>query len=319
MRLATIVVSGREVGAVVVGDGACIPFPALDGVPDTVQGLLNAGLDEQLRLTVAQLASEAADKFWIPAWEVEFAPLFRHPRKVLGIGLNYREHATDLAVDFPDSPASFLKGDHTLIGPGAPIIIPAQSERTTAEAELGIVIGRECWQVEETDAMDYVAGFIPLLDQTAEDILAQNPRFLTRSKNFPSFLSLGAPLVTVDEVLERFGDLDRIQVATQLNGSTVRENAVANMAFGPDYLISFHSKVMPLYPGDIIASGTPGAVVIAPGDVACCSIPGIGELANPVTASPFRRESAGSGKLRPSLRGGGGSGDPAQDGTGGEP
>jgi 2-keto-4-pentenoate hydratase/2-oxohepta-3-ene-1,7-dioic acid hydratase in catechol pathway len=289
VRFASIVAGGREVGAVVDHNGSCVPLPALGGLPDTVLGLLNAGLDAELRETIARRVRKAAAVDRIEASAVRLAPLCRRPRKVIGIGLNYREHALDLDAQFPESPASFLKGDHTIVGPGDPIVIPAQSERTTAEAELGIVIGRTCWQVEEGEALGYVAGFVPILDQTAEDILALNPRFLTRAKNFPSFLSLGAHLVTTDEVLERFGDLGCIRVATQHNGASVRENVVANMAFGPAYLVSFHSKVMPLYPGDIISSGTPGAVVISPGDSVRCSIPGIGELTNPVQASPHPR------------------------------
>jgi 2-keto-4-pentenoate hydratase/2-oxohepta-3-ene-1,7-dioic acid hydratase in catechol pathway len=102
------------------------------------------------------------------------------------------DHASDLAERIPTEPASFMKGDHTIIGPGDPIPVPSQSNRTTAEAELGLVIGRECYQVEEDVALDYVAGVCPVLDQTAEDILERNPRFLTRSKNFPGFFSFGA-------------------------------------------------------------------------------------------------------------------------------
>ena len=108
---------------------------------------------------------------------------------------------------------------------------------------------------------------------TAEDILQRNPRFLTRAKNFDTFFSFGPELITRDEVL----DVMRLRVATWKNGTLHRENVVANMAFPPHYLVAFHSNVMTLYPGDIISTGTPGAVVIEPGDTAECRIEGLGD------------------------------------------
>lgn len=285
MRLVTTTIEGREVAAVGHPSGEGVtPVTAVDPeLPATVRGLLERGMSPELLERLRQGASDVGAQVR-PSDTQRRPPLLRSPRKVIGIGLNYRDHAEDLAANFPDSPASFLKAEHTIVGGGEPIVIPSQSERTTAEAELGIVIGRKCWQVEEGDALDYVAGFCAILDQTAEDILALNPRFLTRSKNFPSFLSLGDTLVTTDEVLERFGKLSAVRVATVRNGEVVRENAVEAMAFGPEYLVSFHSKVMPLYPGDVISSGTPGAAVIAPGDVVRCEIEGVADLTNPVVA-----------------------------------
>jgi 2-keto-4-pentenoate hydratase/2-oxohepta-3-ene-1,7-dioic acid hydratase in catechol pathway len=236
------------------------------------------------RVSLADLADAAAAADFRDPAGVEFVAPYRHPRKLWGIGLNYLEHAGDLAENVPTEPASFMKGDHTIIGPGDPIPVPAQSRRTTAEAELGLVIGRECYQVEEDEALDYVYGVVPVLDQTAEDILERNPRFLTRSKNFPGFFSFGPTIVGLDAVLSHWGSLDAVEVSTVLNGSVHRSNTVSNMAFSPAFLVSFHSKVMPLYPGDIISTGTPGAAHINPGDTAECRIPGVGTLTNPVVA-----------------------------------
>jgi 2-keto-4-pentenoate hydratase/2-oxohepta-3-ene-1,7-dioic acid hydratase in catechol pathway len=210
---------------------------------------------------------------------------YRRPRMIWGIGLNYREHAADLSETAPaEEPASFIKGDHTVIGPGEPIPVPWQSQRVTAEAELGLVMGRECRNVSEADALAHVWGVVPILDQTAEDILARNPRYLTRSKNFPGFFAFGPAITPIGEVLERFGEMGRIEVSTVHNGAVHRSNTVSNMTFGPERLISFHSQVMPLYPGDIISTGTPGAVRISPGDVVECRIDGVGTLSNPVVA-----------------------------------
>lgn len=132
--------------------------------------------------------------------------------------------------------------------------------------------------VSEEDALDVVAGYTTIIDMTAEDILQKNPRYLTRAKSFDTFFSFGPQLVTPDEV----DDVLELKVATIINGSVHRENTVSNMTFQPQFLISFHSQVMTLLPGDIISTGTPGAVVIRQGDVVSCRINGFEQLDNPV-------------------------------------
>lgn len=229
-------------------------------------------------------AQQAPDDLVTARAEVEADAPYRRPRMIWGIGLNYREHAGDLTESVPTEPASFIKADHTVIGPGEPIPIPHQSERTTSEAELGLVIGSPCRNVDEAAALDHVFGVCTILDQTAEDILERNPRFLTRSKNFPGFFSFGPEIVPLDALSGFQDDLSDVEVTTARNGETVRTNRVANMTFSPAHLVAFHSRVMPLSPGDIISTGTPGAVHIRPGDVVTCTIPGVGELTNPVVA-----------------------------------
>ena len=215
----------------------------------------------------------------IPRDLVKFAPPYRRPRKIWGIGLNYREHAADLSEEAPTTePASFMKPDTTIIGYGDYIEIPLQSRRTTAEGELGIIIGRKCKDVESKDWLSVVAGFTPVIDMTAEDILRKNPRYLTMSKGFDTFFSLGPLLLTPDEI----EDVMRLNVATVVNGRVHARNVVANMTFPPDFLLSFHSRIMTMLPGDIIATGTPGAVPISEGDTVECWIDGFEPLVNPV-------------------------------------
>lgn len=241
-------------------------------------------LDDKLFAAACAAAEDAPDEVFTAPEAVIFTAPYRSPRKIWGIGLNYQAHAGDLSEDVPTEPASFIKGDHTIIGQDEQIVLPEQSERVTAEAELGIVIGSYCRNVSEEEALDYVWGVVPVLDQTAEDILKRNPRFLTRSKNFPSFFSFGPEIVPLHEVLDDSGSLDDVVVKTVRNGEVWRENTVSQMTFSPAFLVSFHSKVMPLYPGDIISPGTPGAVVISAGDVVESSIPGVGTLRNTVVA-----------------------------------
>ncbi|WP_344855515.1 fumarylacetoacetate hydrolase family protein [Amycolatopsis ultiminotia] len=231
---------------------------------------------------LAEAVARAGDDVFTDSAAETFTAPYRHPRKIWGIGLNYREHAADLSESAPEQPASFIKGDHTIIGPDEPIVVPRQSERTTSEAELGLIIGRLCRDVEESEALDYVWGVTTILDQTAEDILRLNPRFLTRSKNFPSFFCFGPELVPLEEVL-RSGPLETLEVSTIVNGTDRRSNTVANMTHRPASLVSFHSKMMPLFPGDIISTGTPGAIVVGDGDRVAASIPRVGQLRTSVT------------------------------------
>jgi len=280
MRLCTIWKDEREQAAVVTRAGM-VPVAAINahlgkGWPDKLYGLILQGISRNLLADAEQTPLKLDPK------AVRFGPLYRHPRKILGIGLNYRDHAADLNAPYPTEPASFMKCDNTIIGPGDTIELPPQSERVTAEAEIGVIIGRQCRCVSEEQAPDYIAGYCLILDMTAEDILQKNPRFLTRSKNFDTFFSFGPELITADEV----PDVLKVKVGTYNNGRLHRENVVANMAFPPFYLISFHSHVATMYPGDIISTGTPGAVVIGDGDVAECRIEGLGTLSNPVRRRP---------------------------------
>jgi 2-keto-4-pentenoate hydratase/2-oxohepta-3-ene-1,7-dioic acid hydratase in catechol pathway len=199
-------------------------------------------------------------------------------RTIVGVGLNYVRHAADLAARPTELPTLFFKGRHTVIGPGDPIPLPPLSKRVTAEAEFGLVIGRRMYHVAEEDVLGYVAGGCCVLDQTAEDVLQLDSRLLTLSKNFPGFFSVGSQLIPLADL----GPLPAIEVATYLNGALVRRSPVADMRFGPARLLAFISQVMPLEPGDIVSTGTPGAVVLASGDVAECRITGFAPLANPV-------------------------------------
>lgn len=276
MRLSSIVFEGHEQAAVVTPSGfvsvAQINTQLKKSWPTDMQGLIEQGIDTALAKDAAQI------KITINPSGVKIAPLYRRPRKIWGIGLNYLDHAKDLNAPYPTAPASFMKNDNTIIGLGDTIELPPQSERVTAEAELGLIIGRTCRAVSEQDAVSYLAGYCLIIDMTAEDILQINPRFLTRSKNFDTFFSFGPELITPDEVPDVLG----LTIGTYNNGKLHRENQVRNMAFPPDYLVSFHSHVATLYPGDIISTGTPGAVVIHAGDVTECRIGGLGTLSNPV-------------------------------------
>ncbi len=212
------------------------------------------------------------------------APLVRPP-KIWCIGLNYVEHASDLSEKSPEEPASFMRPAFSMVGPGETIQLPSASDRVTGEGELAIVIGRKCRDISEEEAENAIGALVPAIDMTAEDILRRNPRFLTRAKSFDTFLSLGPFLVTPDEVGGR-DEVRKIRTSTRLNGEAQRENVVAHMKHDPYALISFHSRGMTWLPGDILLTGTPGAVVLKDGDVVGSEVAGVGLLENPVRRAP---------------------------------
>src|SRR5215207_3840533 len=277
LRLVTIRQGGREEAAVVLPDGVA-PFREVYGLSEEegadLLSLLESGRFYELKEAYGrrEVRGETLPR-------ASHGPLYRRPRKIWGIGLNYVEHAGDLSETAPsEEPASFMRPDTTIIGPGDEIVLPPQSERVTAEAELALIVGREAKDVSEEEAPRFVAGFTTVLDMTAEDILRRNPRYLTRSKSFDTFFSFGPELVTPDEI----EDVDALEVATVLNGEVHRSNTVSNMTFSPWWLVSFHSRVMTLLPGDVISTGTPGVVIIQDGDVAECCITGFEPLSNSV-------------------------------------
>jgi 2-keto-4-pentenoate hydratase/2-oxohepta-3-ene-1,7-dioic acid hydratase in catechol pathway len=280
MRVRTVQLGAEKVACVALSDGrlARIDRVLLGGPFD----LMSLMADERLDILAAAVATGVDDDDCVDPDAPVLAPWTR-PRKILGIGLNYGAHAGDLGEQAPrSSPASFIKGDHTIIGPGEPIVVPPGIGKVTAEGELGLVIGRTCYRVGVADAMSYVAGVVPILDQTAEGVLLENPRYLTRVKNYPTFFSFGPDLITLDEVLAH-APLEDLRVATVHNGAVHRKDTVSGMTFSPAELLSFHSQVMPFYPGDILSTGTPGAVAIEPGDVVRCELGDeLSSLTNPV-------------------------------------
>lgn len=220
-----------------------------------------------------------ADFSGIPFSKAQFCAPYLNPPKIWCIGLNFPEHARDLNTVQPaDEPVGFMKPATTIIGHGEPIILPLQSKRVTGEAELGVIIGKECYNISEADAQRVILGYTTVIDMTAEDILQRNPRFLTRAKSFDTFFSFGPWIVTGDEI----HGLQKLKITTLINRKVHRSNFVENMTFSPVQLISFHSKVMTLKRGDIISCGTPGAVVLKPGDRVGGEVKGVGRLENPV-------------------------------------
>ncbi|WP_254538297.1 fumarylacetoacetate hydrolase family protein [Halomarina litorea] len=258
-------------GRALLGDSeGFVPLPAaLPGV-DTVEAALRRAPEGLPDPADAPATRRPADQFTLAA------PL-SSPGRCLGIGLNYADHAADLDEVRPDEPASFLKPAAALTGPGGPIRLPdpAITDRVTAEAELGVVLGRTCSDVDEAAFDDVVAGFVPVVDLTAEDVLERNPRFLTRAKGFDTFLVVG-PWVAVPDSPR--AALDDVTVRTVVDDAVVAENTLDGMLFRPPELVAFHSRAATLEPGDLLSTGTPGAGVVTPDSTVRAEVDPVGTL-----------------------------------------
>jgi 2-keto-4-pentenoate hydratase/2-oxohepta-3-ene-1,7-dioic acid hydratase in catechol pathway len=286
MKIATILLNGQEVASIIT-DYGYLPVPFINqkfdkNWPHDLLSILTEERLEEIKRWFYQNSgslTQELKELSIPKKLIRFAPLYRRPRKIWGIGLNYKAHAEDLSEKVPVSePASFMKPDTTIIGFNDTIKIPALSEKTTGEAELGLIFGKKCKNVKPDEWRSVLAGFTMIIDMTAEDILRRNPRNLTQSKSFDTFFSFGPILYTIEEV----NDVSGLQVQTIINGKVYAENTVANMTFGPDALVSYHSQIMTMLPGDIISTGTPGAATLKNGDIIECRISGFQPLKNHV-------------------------------------
>jgi 2-keto-4-pentenoate hydratase/2-oxohepta-3-ene-1,7-dioic acid hydratase in catechol pathway len=197
------------------------------------------------------------------------------PGKVVAVGLNYRAHADEFAMDVHDEPILFLKPRTSVIGPGEAIVRPACSRRVDYEAELVVVVGRSCRGVTPALAADVVAGYTCGNDVTARDLQKVDGQW-TRAKSFDTFCPLGPWIVTEAPSPEA-------RVRALLDGAEVQAGQVGDMIVSPLELLSFVSGIMTLEPGDAIMTGTPpGVGPVRGGQTVTIAVEGVGELSNPV-------------------------------------
>jgi len=276
----------------IVADGGIVDAGRLaaetGGVPaaeaGSVRGLLALG-DEALASLGALAADRAAGR--LTRDEVVLGPPVPDPEKIICIGLNYRDHAGEVAMELPPAPILFPKWPNSLVGDGQPIVLPPETTRGDYEGELAVVIGRRVRRVSEAEALGAVAGYMPFNDVSARDLQMQVSQWAA-GKAIDSFAPCGPELVLAGEV----GDVGALEVRTRLNGETVQSASTELMIFPVAALIAYISSLITLEPGDVIATGTPAGVgftreppiALAPGDLVEVEIPGVGLLTNPVVA-----------------------------------
>ena len=210
------------------------------------------------------------DKFSVN--DVKFLPPVI-PEKIVGVGLNYRDHAEELGMKVPEEPVLFMKSPSSIIGDGDYIVLPEKSQRVDYEGELAVVIGERCRDVGADEAEDYILGYTCFNDVTARD-LQQSGWDWSISKSFDTFSPLG-PYVAVSV------RPDNLEIKTYLNGKVVQSSNTSNLIFNVYSLVSYISSLMTLKEGDVITTGTPAGVGrLESGDTVRVEIEGIGSLTN---------------------------------------
>lgn len=210
------------------------------------------------------------------------------PQKIIGIGLNYEDHAAETGASIPEKPIVFAKYPNTIVGPGEAIRIPPITKQADYEAELAVVIGRAARNVPESEALEYVFGYTNCNDVSSRDLQFSEGGQWVRSKSIDTFCPIGPYIATADEI----EDPQDLSVRCVLNGETVQDGSTSKMIFTVAQLVAFLSEAMTLVPGDIITTGTPPGVGMArdpqlwlkDGDEVTIEIEGLGSLTNPVTA-----------------------------------
>lgn len=199
------------------------------------------------------------------------------PSKIVCVGRNYRDHAAELGNEPPSEPLIFLKPTSALLDPGGAIRRIAISERVDYEGELGVVMGKTCRRLNpDEDVRPYILGYTCVNDVTARDLQKKDEQW-TRGKGFDTSCPVG-PVVS-DEVDPWTG----LTVETRLNGELRQQGHTQDFIFPLDVVIRYIAQVITLFPGDLIATGTPkGVGPMAAGDVVEVSVAGIGVLRNPV-------------------------------------
>jgi 5-oxopent-3-ene-1,2,5-tricarboxylate decarboxylase / 2-hydroxyhepta-2,4-diene-1,7-dioate isomerase len=233
--------------------------------------------DGQLRITQGPHKGQRVgfdEVVWLPP----LAPV-PQARTVIALGLNYADHAKELAFRAPEEPLAFMKGEASLIGHKAMTKRPAEVADMHYECELAVVIGRTARRVKKTDAYGYVRGYTVANDYAIRDYLENWYRPNLRVKNRDTCTPIGPWLVDAADV----PDPQALKLQTTVNGQITQSGSTADMIFDVATLIEYFSSFMTLNPGDLILTGTPhGVVNVQPGDAVVTGIESIGDLHNQI-------------------------------------
>lgn len=208
------------------------------------------------------------------------------PPNVIAIGLNYRDHAEESQAAVPGQPVVFNKFSNTIVGSGETVRIPPATEQVDYEAELAAVIGKPARNIPESEALEYVFGYMNANDVSARDLQFLDGKQWAIGKSVDTFGPTGPYLVSADEV----PDPQNLSVRCTVNGEIVQDGHTSKMIFPVAKLVSYLSSTMTLRPGDVIMTGTPAGVIfgrdekvwLGPGDVMEVEVEGLGTLTNPL-------------------------------------
>ncbi|CTQ77030.1 fumarylacetoacetate hydrolase family protein [Roseibium alexandrii] len=250
-------------------------------VPDIAGAVLSdAGLSALRGIDVEQLPEVTPG--------TRLGPCVAGTGKFICIGLNYADHAEEAGMDVPPEPIIFMKATSAICGPNDPTLLPRGSEKTDWEAELAVVIGKTAKYVDDSDAIDHVAGYAVANDISERSYQIERSGQWTKGKSCDSFGPVGPWLVTRDDV----ADPQDLNMWLTVNGEKLQDGSTRTMVYSVAYLVSYLSRFMTLHPGDIISTGTPPGVgmgmkpprYLMAGDVVELGIEGLGSQRQAVVA-----------------------------------
>ena len=273
MKLMRYGAKGAEKPALIDSNGA---VRDLSGVlPDITAATLSKD-------NLATLAAVDIDSLPVVANPGRIAPPWSGVGKFLCVGLNYADHAAESGMAVPAEPVLFMKATSAVIGANDAVVMPQDSKKSDWEVELGVVIGTTARYVSEADALSHVAGYCVVNDLSEREYQLERGGQWDKGKGCDTFGPIGPWLVTADEV----ADPQNLGLWLEVNGKRVQDGNTKTMVFGVANLVSYISRFMTLYPGDIISTGTPpgvgmgqkpSAVYLKPGDTMRLGITGLGE------------------------------------------
>lgn len=279
MRLARVSKDGKIGLAAKSGERVTVAFDAA-----------LADLDSHIAAgTLAEAGAKAAAGEVVDEASLSFLPPVTRPSKIVCMGLNYRDHAEESGLGIPDFPVLFARFPSSLIGHGAPIILPKVSSQLDWEAELVAVLSKGGKNIPEAEALAHVAGYSVFNDASIRDYQLRTPQW-TAGKNFDDTGAFGPWLVTPEEVPAGAAGL---KIECRVNGEVMQSSNTGNLIFDVAGTIALLSSFMTLEAGDVLVMGTPGGVGVArnpqvwmkAGDICEVEIEGIGLLSNPIVAA----------------------------------
>ena len=272
MRLVRCGEMGEEIPGLIDADGI---IRDLTGHVDDIDGRMldDASLARLRRLDHASLPVIDPDS--------RMAPCLANVGKFLCIGLNFSDHAAETGAEAPEEPILFSKATSAIIGPNDNVEIPRTSTATDWEVELGIIIGKKTKYITEAEAKNHIAGYCVVNDVSERDFQIKRSGQWTKGKSCDTFGPIGPYLVTTDEI----DDVQNLSMFLDVNGQRMQNGSTKTMIFSGDHIVHYLSQFMTLFPGDVIATGTPPGVglgmkppvFLKPGDIMKLGIEGLGE------------------------------------------
>ena len=237
---------------------------------------------------LAHLASIEPARLPVVAGRPRLGAAVARVGKVIGIGLNYADHAAETGAKIPAEPIVFMKAVSSITGPDDEITLPRGSQKTDWEVELAVAIGRPARYVEEADALSHLAGYLICNDVSEREYQTERGGQWDKGKGCDSFCPLGPWLVTREEI----ADPQNLDMWLDVNGQRMQTGSTKTMIFGVAHLVHYVSQFMALLPGDIITTGTPPGVgmgkkpprYLKAGDSVSLGVAGLGQQSQKVVA-----------------------------------